>query len=214
MGYNTEAHKNKKWNIIWIISASLVGIEAVAVITGWIFGIDQLTRFLSNQINMKFLSGVAFLLCSIALPFIAKAVRGEKEKSQLVISATAFLILLIMTTLFIGAVLNIQTGLENLFIQDLGSAKTVTPGSPAIPTMIGFIIFGITSIFALFDLKKIRGIILFSSIIISILGIVVLLGYIFSLPYLYFEFSPTMTPGSNKHGGIVFAVRNCAGRNK
>ena len=185
-----EFYKNNAWRVL----AGIIALESLVVMVGWIFGIGALTGIFKDDINMKFPTALGFFLSAIALPFIAKEVRGKKEMAQVVLPAIALLILLIMATLLAGGVLSIQTGIENLFVQDTGSVTTATPGTPAIPTMIAFILFAITSIFLLFDFKKLK-IILFSiGIPIVLIGFAAIVGYFLRIPFLYYDFGPTVNP--------------------
>ena len=116
-------------------------IAGIMVIIGWIFDIGILKSISPAWVSMKFDTAIAFLLSGITLYFIVRAVEGEFDKAQVVLSITSLIIILLMGTLFFSALLKIHTGAEDLFIKEpAGAVKTVTPGRPSVPTMLNFIL--------------------------------------------------------------------------
>ena len=194
-----------KYQKIIIFLSALIIFNALVVITGWVFGIDRLTRFLPNQINMKFATSICFLLCGIALPFISQAVREKKEAARLILPGITMFILLIMATLLAANLLRVQTGIEGLFVKDLGNSQTVIPGAPAVPTMICFILFGAASMVSLFSHRNLNKLIRGFGISILLIGLVAVLGYLFNLPFLFYKFTQTTTAMA-LNTGVLFLL--------
>ena len=59
---------------------------------------------------MKFDTAIAFVLSGITLYFIVRAVEGEFDKAQVVLSITSLIIILLMGILFFSAILGYNRG--------------------------------------------------------------------------------------------------------
>jgi hypothetical protein len=188
---------------IWPLFNVIIVLESLVVMIGWIWGINRLTGVFNSEINMKFATALTFLLSAIALPFISDAIAGKKETAQVVLAFTTLLTFLIMVTLFVASFFNIQTGIENVFIQDVGSAKTLLPGMPAIPTMVAFIMFGIASIISLFKFEYARRIIVYLGGLVAFIGLVIVIGYVINMPALYFQLTANTTPVALNSGILL-----------
>jgi hypothetical protein len=167
--------------------ALIVMVAGLCVIAGWIWDIGVLKSIRSSWISMKFDTAVAFILSGITLYFIARAVEGEFDKAQIVLSITSLVIILLMGTLFSSAVLNVHTGLEDLFIEELpGAAKTVVPGRPSIPAMFNFILIGIAGIVILLNPDQYQIKLKTIGITIAAIGVLAIIGYTIDFPALYY----------------------------
>jgi hypothetical protein len=165
---------------------------------GWIFKIDFLTRISSNGINMKFPTALMFFFSSVGLYLIFKMVRESYEFSAIILPGIALLLFLVMGVILLANFTNTetglmasltgtQTGIENLFVIRGDPVYGAGSGDPSILTILNFILFGCACLGALFDFvykKKIFKIIGLFIVIISLISII---GYLFSLPILYFE---------------------------
>src|SRR4030043_106065 len=76
--------------------AAVVGIAGVVVMLGWIFDIGVLKSISPHWVSMKFDTAIAFVLSGITLYFIVRAVEGEFDKAQVVLSITSLVIILLM----------------------------------------------------------------------------------------------------------------------
>jgi len=169
------------------VLAAIVSIAGVAVIIGWIFEIGILKSILPGWVSMKITTAIAFVLSGITLYFITRAVEGEFDKAQVVLSITSLIIILLMGILFFSAILGIHTGVEELFIKEtVAAAKTVTPGRPSIPTMINFILIAFAGIFTMFNSGKLRSQLRIIGLAIGIIGASAVIGYIVDAPILYY----------------------------
>jgi hypothetical protein len=162
---------------------------------GWILNIDAFTRIVPTEINMKFTTAFAFLLSGIALWCIDQEARGARETPLLILPVTAMTTVLVMATLLAAGIFGIQTGISELFVKGL-TTKTVVPGMPSIPIMIGFILFGTASILSLFTSPKVNRVILYVGMTIFLIGLVACFGYLFQIPILYYKFAGTANPSA------------------
>jgi hypothetical protein len=167
---------------------SLVVIAAgFMVITGWIFDIGILKSISPAWVSMKFDTAIAFVLSGITLYFIVRAVEGESDKAQVVLSITSLIIILLMGTLFFSAIFKIRTGTEDLFIKEAaGTVKTVTPGRPSVPTMFNFILIAAAGILTTLNPGNLRSKLKIIGVIVGLIGAMAVVGYIINAPNLYY----------------------------
>ncbi|MFZ2205198.1 MAG: hypothetical protein WAV23_01255 [Minisyncoccia bacterium] len=180
--------------IIKIISL-IIGVEAILVMFGWIFGFDLLTRFFPKQgINMAFTTALMFFLSVIGIFFLNKiTTENEFTISPIILSGITLIIFLINITILISSFIGVQSGLENLFVrqQDLLVLNDIVAGLPSLPTILCFIFLGFANIFSLLKYRKN---IKFFGYAIFIISFIALMGYILKTPVLYYKFSPYAIP--------------------
>jgi hypothetical protein len=165
----------------------VVMVAGLCVIAGWIFDISVLKSVRPTWIAMKVTTAVAFVLSGITLYFIVRAVEGEFDKAQVVLSITSLVIILLMGILFFSSILNVHTGLEDLFIKEPpGDIRTVVPGRPSIPTIFGFILIGIAGIVILLNLDKYCAILQMIGGLVAAIGALAIVGYGIDFPVLYY----------------------------
>jgi len=183
---------------IIVILSSVIGINSCLVMAGWIFGIDFLTRILPGGINMKFPTALMFFFSAIGLYLIFKMVKDNYELSAMILPGIALLLFLIMGVILLanltntetGLLANItgtQTGIENLFVIEGDTTYSAGAGNPAIITIFNFILFGCACLNALFNSINRQNIFKFIGGFIVIISLISIIGYIFSVPVLYFE---------------------------
>lgn len=164
-------------------------VESAAVMTGWILGIDWLTRLVPGGMNMKFITAFLFFISGWGLFYVSK---GIGEVAQVLLPGTALIIILISAILLSGSLSSNQTGLEHLFVQSQYSASSLGSGSPSVFTIICFILFGLAGVFFLFpggrDLRK------FFGYPIVIIGLAAVLGHLIQIPALYYKFNDSTVP--------------------
>jgi hypothetical protein len=165
----------------------VVTIAGILVIIGWIFDIGILKSISSAWISMKFDTAVAFVLSGVALYFIARAVEGEFDKAQVVLSITSLIIILLMGTLFFSAIFGVNTGAEELFIKDNATNnKTIVPGQPSLPTMFSFVLIASAGILTTLNPGNLRLKLKIIGAIVGLIGSLAVVGYIFNVPLLYY----------------------------
>jgi hypothetical protein len=163
-----------------------VTVAGLAVMAGWIFDIGILKSLSPAWISMKFSTAIAFVASGVTLYFLVRAREGEFEKAQVALSITSLVIALIMGLLFFSDILGVETGIENLFVKDTDTIKSMAPGMPSAPTMINFMLIALAAIMTLLNsaslVKKLKVI----GIVIGAVGILSVAGYIFNTPLFYY----------------------------
>ncbi|MGD0572620.1 MAG: hypothetical protein ABSB11_06325 [Sedimentisphaerales bacterium] len=183
-----------------------VTIAGILVITGWIFDIGILKSISPAWASMKFDTAIAFVLSGITLYFIVRAVEGEFDKAQVVLSITSLIIILLMGTLFFSAVLGVNTGAEELFIKDKAADnKTIVPGQPSLPTMFNFILIASAGILTTLNPGNLRSKLKIIGVIVGLIGTLAVVGYIFNVPYLYY-FIEGVNSAIALHTAVLFIV--------
>jgi hypothetical protein len=176
----------KKRKIAKVLSLIVI-VAGIIVIIGWIFNIGILKSISPEWVSMKLATAVAFVLSGVTLYFIAKAREGEFDIAHVVLSITSLLIVLIMGILFFSALLKINTGAEDLFIKEqAGAVKTVVPGQPSVPTMLNFLFIAAAGVLTMLNPKELRSKLRIIGLIVGIIGTVPVVGYIISVPLLYY----------------------------
>lgn len=198
----TSENKRKTAKIL----AGVVSIAGVAVMLGWVFGISILKSISPSWVSMKFDTAIAFVLSGVTVYFIVRAVEGEFDKSQVVLSITSLIIMLLMGVLFFSAILGVQTGTEDLFVKEKAvTPKTVVPGRPSIPTMINFILIAAAGGFSTFHSVKMRSRLKVIGLIVGAIGTLAVTGYIIGVPLMYYY-----VEGANSamacHTAILFVL--------
>lgn len=174
--------------------AFIVGLGGVIVMVGWFMDIDALKSILPIWVTMKFTTALSFFLSGITLYFVARRLENRSDSAQIILSITTLIILLLMATLLISVVLNIKTGVEDLFVREQPNAfATTVSGRPSIGTMVNFIFVAIIGILSMFETKNLELKIRRIGIIITSIGSIAILFYLFSKPLLYFGFKDINT---------------------
>jgi hypothetical protein len=167
-------------------------IAGILVIIGWVFDIGVLKSMSPAWVSMKFTTAIAFVLSGITLYFIVRAIEGEFDKAQVVLSITSLTIILLMGLLFFSAVLKVHTGVEDLFIKETNVAPmSVVPGRPSIPTMFSFMLTGAAGILTILNPDKSRSRARIIGLIVGAIGAVAIVGYIIDAPILYYYIKGT-----------------------
>ena len=171
------------------VAVSLMGLF---IVIGWIFDIGILKTPDPDTISIKFITAVCFILSGIMFYFIARDQEKENFYIEIITSTISFCILLFMATLFLSEIMGIKTGIEDLFVSDSADAvKSIVPGRPAIPAMLGFILISIAGIFSISN--RLKYLTMFGSVVL-VIGAVPIIGYLFVVPILTFEIAGIATP--------------------
>ncbi|MBS3176657.1 hypothetical protein J4457_05475 [Candidatus Woesearchaeota archaeon] len=116
--------------------------------------------------------------------------------AQIILPIAALILLLLMTPLLTSVFLGVTTGIEDLFVKETAEEafKGTIPGRPNIVTMCSFILIAITAILMMFNPKNLEKHLLWIGLIISILGVIAIIGYIVNIPLLYYSIPKLVTP--------------------
>ena len=198
-------------NIMWksklVISLSgLVVFSGILVTAGWVFDIEVLKSILPIWVTMKFTTAFSFILSGFVLYFVKTGFEQKSDGIQMALTISILIILLIMVTFLLSSVFNIRTGVEDFFVRELeGAIKTSTPGRPSIGTMFNFLLVSVIGIFTMYEVKKLAAKIHFTGFLILGVGCTAILGYILSVPTMYFLFEG-YSSAMAIHTAILFII--------
>ncbi|MGE0268645.1 MAG: hypothetical protein AB7S78_09365 [Candidatus Omnitrophota bacterium] len=162
-------------------------LSGVCVMTGWIFDIGLLKSILPFWISMKFTTAVCFAASGLTLLSIREYLQQKTFYHQIVLPVTCLIIFLLMMTMLLGTMFQIDTGMESFFVKDHDDPiMTTVPGRPSVGTMIAFLLVGLTGVFTEFKTARLVQKLQLLGIGITIIGSVALIGYIANLPALYY----------------------------
>jgi hypothetical protein len=183
--------KNVTLSLIAQILGGVVILGGLIVMVGWFFDINVLKSILPMWVSMKFITAFSFFICGIIVILIARNDGGNKEYLEFFALILSFVVLLLMFSFFISLFLGISVGVENLFVKEqVGTVRTTVPGVPAVPTIICFILVAICEffVFANNNNNNNNKVVFLMGVLVSIIGGVAILGYIFNVPVLYYSF--------------------------
>lgn len=164
-------------------------LPVVFVMYGWIFNIEILKSLLPGQAPMRFITAVAFFLNGLSAFFIAESVRGKREIAQIVLPATSISVLLLMATAIAGNLLNVETGIEKLFVGVL--SQTAGAGEmPSVFEIIVFILISLLSILTLFRIRYLKFVVFYLGVIMAGFGLISALGRIIKVGSLNLDSLP------------------------
>ncbi len=194
---------NKKNKILQLL-VIIVTLSGLVVMAGWIFDISILKSILPGWVTMKFSTALSFFLSGITLYFIAESQKKGLGIAQVVLSITTLCILLLMATLLISVFIGVRTGVEDLFVREAeGAVRTTTPGRPSVGTMINFILIATAGIFTMLNMAKLKIKLLIAGGIVTVIGMVALIGYMLNKPVYYYTIEGFSTAMA-LHTAILF----------
>ncbi len=187
----------------------VVAAAGLAAMLGWYLGVQFLIRVLPSMVTMKFTTALSFLLSGITLYFIAESLAGRATIAQVVLPAATLLIMLMMATLLASAIFGLETGIENLFVEEgTDAVKTTVPGRPSVVTMADFIAMGAAGVASLFRRAGAK-IIFTCGAFIALTGAIALFGYIIGSESLYFSW-PGISTGMALETAFLFVLSGAA----
>ncbi len=192
----------------WMISVliTIIAITATVVMVGWVFNFDVLTRVHPSFPTMKFSTAFSFVLSAIILGMGLVREKARADIVEVFLPGVTLLLLLLMGTSFISAVLDFRSGIEYFGVSQYRETLVqVEVGKPSYGTMVGFLIVGSLGVVSVGNWRH-RKIVymLFGSVVVA-LGVMALVGYSLSLPYLYFSL-PDLRYGMAIHTSVLFVL--------
>ena len=178
MVISKDRSENKSIKIVSII----IFITGILVVIGWIFDIQFLKGIMPNWATMKISTALTFISSAILLCLLSK-----KDNSKELLAMASISVLLFMTPILISRITMTYLGVENMLIKEgYGASQTPFLGRPSLPTMISFILIGITGLSAAFKIKNLDVTLKIIGSIVAIIGGIAIIGYIIRIPELYY----------------------------
>ncbi len=188
------------------IAALLAGLGGLSVIAGWLFGIEFLTTWVAGTVSMKFSTAICFVASALVLHCLSKIAEGNLGLTEVVVSFSSLVLLLLMFSLLLAYFFNVETGIEHLFVRESANAAFAgLPGRPALLTIGNFIAIALAGILSFTGAKWLGTLYSATGILVFLLGGVSLAAYLFgSQMFLLFEgIAPPMAVNTALLFGIL-----------
>ncbi|MGQ0606384.1 MAG: sensor histidine kinase [Candidatus Nitrosotenuis sp.] len=191
-------------NVLGIV----VLIVGSLVILGWVFSIDILKSILPGGPTMKFGTSLSFVCTGIALLFITRMRKGRITLAQIGLPALAMIIIMFLTVNTVSVLLGSDISLVMLFMKQQSPANT-TPSIPSVGALVNFTLIVAIMYLLSADFARIQKTLISIGIIIGIIGGIPLVGYIFNLPFLYYNFE-NISNAMAVHTSVLFLFTSAA----
>lgn len=169
-----------------IIDAALVICISFSVITGWVFNIEILKNIADNFASMSFSTAIAFLMSGIVLLLLNQTSYRSRMRS-VIVPLFSVIIFMFMGTFLVSSYMGVTTGLEDAFFIEQNDFYNSVPGRPSLATSFGFILFSVAGVLAAYKFPYDKKPFKIISLTLIVIGLLALLGYLLSLPFLYFQ---------------------------
>lgn len=173
------------------ILSFFIALVGSIIAIGWIFGIKSLEGSMYG-LEPKFTTAVSFVAGSIIIYFLSKK-EGERSFTlQAVLPSAILLIFLLMATTLVSTLLGVEFGIDSFFAEEnIGGAGAPSSVLPSMATMICFVLVGMVGVMEMIDPVKFTNYQIIIGVINIFVGIAVIFGYFFDLPFLYFKIGPS-----------------------
>lgn len=203
---------SQRWQASEILSFAVAGVGLVVLI-GWIAGVDIVKTVLPGSVSMKFSTSVSFIFAGLAMLAISDGLKGNARPflTRVVLPASILVIMLFMTSHITSILFSAQVGLDNLFVKEASDPSlTSSPGRPSIATIANFLLIMAAGIIMLANIsrEKKRRYLQGTGLAVGTVGAIAIIGYIASMPSLYY-FSSQSTAMAI-HTAILFVVAGAA----
>ncbi|GEM_PF-1468522 len=172
-------------NLIKILSIIVIAVGAVVTI-GWIYDIDILKQISPGWVTMKLSTALSFLSSGFILYLMNDLRKRNSELARLLLPSPTMFVLFFMGILLVSSLIDIRTGIEDLFIRENEAVQSVTPGRPSIGTMLSFILIVIASLASLRNAATLNKQLSVIGLTIVVIGVLAIVGYTVNLPMLYY----------------------------
>ena len=181
-------------------------LAGIAVVLGWFLDIGILKSIVPVWPTMKFTTAFCFSLSGVTLFFMVRIIEGELDVSRLMVSWTAFTILLIMLILLFSSLLKIRTGMEDFFIKESPMVISMTiPGQPSMGTIVNFILIAVGGLLVILNPQRCKNPILVLGWVTTLIALTAVAGYLINVPSLYYAFED-ISNAMALHTAILFVL--------
>ena len=176
-----EIYPPKKYSLITAMSLLTILVGVVAI-TGWILNRELLTNLMKGLPNMKFNTGLGFIMAGTSLYFA----RQKKEGITKTISRTCSVFTVILgATELSQYVFHYDAHIDQLFVADHFDPMTGLPGRMAGGTALCFILSGLGISGLLSPRRSIQTAAQYCLHIVTLVSTLAMLGYLFQVPPFY-----------------------------
>ncbi len=173
----------------------IVIASGLLVMVGWIFNIPTLKSVSSAWVPMRFITAICFVMSGLILFYINKFICGETEIATAVLPVASMIVLIFMFTFLASQIFDISTGVEELVAKDiLGLDTGTTSNQPSLIAVFNFVVIAFMGLITLLKLKYFKNLTSTSGALVAALGALGVAGYIFNIPFLYFNWGKLSMP--------------------
>jgi PAS domain S-box-containing protein len=148
---------------------------------------------------MKMNTALGFFFTGTALIFLHN--ENQTSGKKIIAQSSALIVIILGGLSLLQYILNINLGIDQIFIKDAGTAAVFDPGRMSVPTALNFCLFGCSFLF--YSRNVLRLTIQILVVIVIAISVFALLGYIFNLKEL-FTLGPATTIAL--HTSVTFLV--------
>ncbi len=196
--------KQTRDNFVKILSIVVIAVGAIVTI-GWIYDIDMLKQISPTWVSMKLSTALSFLSSGFILYLMNDVRKRNSELARLLLPSPTLFVLFFMGILLVSSLIDVRTGIEDLFVREGEAVKSVTPGRPSIGTMISFILIVIASLTSLRNVATLNKQLSVVGLTVAVIGALAIVGYIVNLPALYYSVEGWSTAMA-LHTAIMFVL--------
>lgn len=183
------------------------------VLIGWLVGVSGLTTLAPGLPSMKFTTAISFVFSGLIILSVARLLEQQRYEWSMLLAFGTLTILLLVASVVFTIITGIQTGIENLFFEDLpASIISGVVSRPSIGTIAGFFIVVLLGVLHLAYQEdhgpRRRGTLLAAAGCWCISGLA-LVGYATNNAAFYFA-QDDATTGMAFHTAVLFALLGCA----
>ncbi|MCL5733594.1 MAG: hypothetical protein M1334_02960 [Patescibacteria group bacterium] len=164
---------------ILIIAGGLLGL------IGWYFDLHSILSIISGRHEIRFTSAFSFIMVGLILISVYETIHADRKNTDfalIVLPAASLAIILFMTFFVAEKIFGIPVDVEHVFIGESGGLT----GMSAV-TAFNFLLIALIGVAAMFKIRWIRIAIFISGILVSLSGLLAILGYILNIKMLYFD---------------------------
>jgi hypothetical protein len=178
-------NKQVEDNLIKILSIIVIAVGVIVTI-GWVYDIDILKQISPAWVTMKLSTALSFLSSGFILYLMNDLRKRNSELARLLLPSPTMFVLFFMGILLVSSLIDVRTGIEDLFVKEDEAVQSVTPGRPSIGTMVSFILIVIASLASLRNAATLNKRLSVVGLTIVVIGVLAVVGYIVNLPMLYY----------------------------
>ncbi|MGH9922576.1 MAG: HAMP domain-containing protein, partial [Nitrososphaerales archaeon] len=152
---------------------------------------------------MKLSTALSFLASGFILYLMNDLRKRDSELARLLLPSPTMFVLFFMGVLLVSSLIDVRTGIEDLFVREDEAVNSVTPGRPSLGTMASFILIVIASLASLRNHVTINKQLSVIGWTITVIGGLAIVGYIVDLPALYYT-AESWSTAMALHTAIMF----------
>lgn len=180
-------------------------IVGILVCIAWVLGIQEIKSIISDAAPMRFTVGILFIVSGTLLYSLTSKSGKMASLAQITVPISVFIILLVSTTILVGYMVGLNTGIVQLFASKIpNTAEASAPSQPPIPTLASFVLISVIGVME-YHATRLRNFVKYLGCVVLVIGAVSIIGYITNQPSLYY-YVDNGNAGMAIHTSILFVL--------